>query len=183
MEWIFGQRYNNVTTRTVRPCSADEARARHQNGEEYAAVLRDPEADLSLAGVEVSTSARVATVSFLDGAGRLYLRYVFTDAADGERLFLERASFMEYADDSVKESSVSETYWWREDRSVYFERVDKVNDTYTTREGTENTLDRHYEPIPAFGDYVSILRVDRDKGIDEQSEDSPSWPARETPVP
>ncbi len=182
MEWIFGQRYNNVTTRTVRPCSADEARARHQNGDDYAAVLRDPDAELTLAGLEFATSARAATVSFLDGAGRLYLRYIFGAADDGEQMFLQRVHFVEYADDNAKESSASETYHFSEDRSVHFERADKVADTHTTREGTEDTLDRHYEPVPAFGDYASLLRVDRDKGVEEQSEDSPSWPARETPA-
>ncbi len=163
------------------PCSVDEARARHANGEVYAAVLRDPEAQLTLAGIELE--GRAANVSFLDGAGRLYLRYSFGPAEDGKRMFLQAASFIEYADDVAKESIASESYHWREDGTAYFERSDKVENLHTQREGTKDLLDRHYEPLPAFGDYASIFRVDRDKGLDEQSADSPSWQARETPVP
>lgn len=121
-------------------------------------------------------------MSFLDGAGRLHLRYVFGPAERGERMFLQRAHVLEYADDGTEQSSASETYFFREDRSVRFEREDRVAGTHTTREGTEDTLNRHYEPVPVFGDYASLLRIDRDRRVEEQAEDSPSWPAGETPA-
>lgn len=53
-----------------------------------------------------------------------------------------------------------------------------------TREGTSEdwALRLHYEPMPEFGDFASILREDRDRPVEEQNPGSASLLAAAAPI-
>jgi hypothetical protein len=146
-------------TRRGRPGTAldeGEARRRHEKGELYTVVLGDP--GRPSAYLDVRNEAGFVGVHFLDDAGRPYLTYTFArDPDSDDDLFLEQATYREYAGDEVVRG---DAYYFEKDGTVVKEHKD-----YAEREAergeTRDDVSSNWEPVPEFGSYDSIARVER----------------------
>lgn len=83
-----------------------------------------------------------------------------------------------------KESVRSTIVDIKPDGRAYMEEFDEEADTYTESEGTKDPamLQENYEPMPAFGDWASVTRINRDKPVDQQPPESGSWLVLKNPV-
>lgn len=144
----------------------EEARRRHQGGEEYAVVLSDGGRPVVALTVLLRPRAPFTKVEFLDD--RLFPKYAyaFTTPQEGARegvMFLENMYEEEWSDDE-KHLGTTDIRFWVDGRSHKYV-YDHVN--RTTEEGwaeellTAEELEVHWEPIPEFGDWDSIIRLDR----------------------
>jgi hypothetical protein len=153
----YGVHWNGHLGRLGQTIPEDEARALHDAGKLYTAVLGDQERPSAV--VEVRLEASFVGVRFLDEQRRTYLDYAF-GSADGrdDALFLRQA--IEHtlaADGNVVRSAM---HVFREDGTVEIEEKDYragVAERSTSRHDPSRSL----EPVPAFGEYDSIARLER----------------------
>lgn len=151
----FGDLWHYVWRRPIEPISGRTARRRHAAGKPYAAKLPGGRA------IEVCGSEYV--VLFLDERGRAYLKHWF-EPVDGQ-LFLTQAVLYTFrADDEVGSpgrAPVVDTFNWKPDGSVKH-RLRDVNEPRGTRvTQAKEDVSMLWEPVPAFGDWDSITRLER----------------------
>jgi hypothetical protein len=137
--------------------SETEARRRHDAGERYAALLKSGDRRVV---VESNLGAGLITVYFLDDKRRWTTKYVFEKLESGE-LWLQQTGTREWLDDARFRY---DTTVIRDDGRMYAERG-------VQGEGEKDVMEKRLdpasltflkEPVPAFGDYRSISRLERD---------------------
>lgn len=101
------------------------------------------------------------TVNFVDALGRIYLKYDFRRVEE-DKLFLSLASHFEYTGDESKPRS-STLFAFQVSGSTLIERRDLASGEVHEKSITAST-EPNWEPFPAFGDYASLCRVDRNLG-------------------
>lgn len=145
------------------PLSEAQARARDAAGEEYTAVLPARPGTHGPVLVTPAWRTGVVVVTFLDGAGRRSVEYVF--ARHGDRLFLGGVHLWTYPNDDpllrLSDAIVHEDVRFRDDGRVQRVITDKDKGFRDTVDYTDVPLDTNWEPVPAFGDYDSIARFER----------------------
>lgn len=153
---IYADRWSERWPDTFDELDEEEARRRHESGELYTAVLGDGEA--RHAYVEVRLEKGFAAVHFLDDEGRNFVTYVFGKQAGDDDMFLERASWRRYGEDGAL--TRGETYFFKRDGTIQLEEKD-----YERREATrgekQDDVSGNWEPVPEFGSYESIARLER----------------------
>jgi hypothetical protein len=151
----YCERWNNKQKTPIFPMSEDEARARHESGELYTAVLGDHETPTV---VEVFLTEGYVGVRWLESHGKDAMRYAFRRFED--RLFLSEVAINTVsAEGRVVEA---ESTLIKPDGTVEVSLFDNVNRTVKTEEpqiGKDVTA--MWEDIPDFGDYASITRRER----------------------
>ncbi|WP_418957087.1 hypothetical protein [Streptomyces tritici] len=163
MTWIYCEEWNELTERPMGPLTVAEAQARHVGGELYTAILYTEDEPHPELRVEVRWETDYAAVIFMDELARDALDYTFS-VIDGS-LFLEEVTIYDYGDAKERGGYASaervETYTFAPD-GVGTRTVD-VDDEVTeeSRDGLDVSL--HWEPVPEFGAYDSLIRRDRDR--------------------
>jgi hypothetical protein len=152
----YAERWLSRRSRPGPPIDADEARRRHEAGELYTAVLGDPERPTAYLDVRLETG--YVGVHFLDDGGRPYLTYAFArEPGSDDDLFLQQATYREYEGGEVVRG---DAYYFEPDGRVVKEHKD-----YARREAergeTRDDVSSNWEPVPEFGSYESIARVER----------------------
>lgn len=138
------------------PIDEDEARRRHESGKLYTVVLGDPERPAAY--LDVRNETGFVGVHFLDDAGRPYLTYHFArDPNSDDDLFLEQATYREYVGDEVVRG---DAYTFAPDGRVVKEHKDYLLHE-AERGETRDDVSSNWEPVPEFGSYESIARVER----------------------
>jgi hypothetical protein len=136
------------------PLSPQQAKARHAEGQPYVAVL-SAGADkrvIDIAGDWIS-------VLFLDRNDRVYLQYDFKRVESGD-LFLSKATHLEYKNGDNSPSIVV-TFVFRMDGSILIEKRNIETGEIDEKESSGNFASNR-ESYPAFGDYISVSRPNRD---------------------
>jgi len=150
------------------PLTEEEARVKHDAGEEYTAVMPPRTGTKSPILVTPVWKSGVVAVTFLDDPGRKATEYTFMKKTD-ESLFLARVNMWTYPNDEpglrLSDSSSIETVYYREDGYVKRVIKNKVEHFQETVEYTDVPIDTNWEPIPAFGDFRSIARYERDQQV------------------
>lgn len=146
------------------PITREEAKEifyRAKIGEGFVIVVDDPEKPTAFLDYIVDANAKKGyKIDYLDGQLRTWLGYSFRQIRD-ERLFLDGSGEVTYSGDNKEaDESVGEMY--DEDGLIRFSRKRRGEDFQDTWKDRLTTLEYHYEPLPAFGEYDSILRVERD---------------------
>lgn len=153
----YAERWSGKKGGVVRPLEEEEARRRHDRGELYVAVLGNSQRPRAY--LEVRFEAGLVGVHFLDGELRNHLTYLFTRSPGSEGgLFLEALSRRAYDDSG--ELTHDEYYIFKAPDQVHVEKRDHLTQQAETYE-LKTDLAENHEPVPAFGDYVSIARVER----------------------
>jgi hypothetical protein len=150
----YCERWNNRQRQPIVALSADEARARHDSGELYTAVLGDENPTL----VEVFGNEGYVGVRWLEPHGRDAMRYAFRRVED--RLFLSEVTINTVgAEGKVVEA---ESTLIKPDGTVEVSRFENLNRTVQTSKPKAGTdVAAMWEAVPRFGDYASITRRER----------------------
>ena len=153
----YAERWSNRARRAVDPLDADTAHERHASGALYTAVLGDP--DHPDAYLEVRLEAGFVGVHFLDDRLRNSMSYLFAREPGSEGdLFLEQVTRREYDDGELV---LGEAYFFERDGSARVEKKDYRRDEVETYE-VRSDPSANWEPVPEFGRYESIARVERE---------------------
>jgi hypothetical protein len=159
----YCERWSPKLRRPSGRLTAAQARARETaGGPWYTVVLGEPSRpDCYL---EVAWANAHLGVWFLDEAARPWLHYSFSRVSE-RRLFLDAVVRWEYpagAGSRLGEAERIETISYRQDGTVHRELADLAAGEVTLTDHTGVPLDRNWEPVPGFGDYRSVARLDRD---------------------
>jgi hypothetical protein len=156
----YAERWNGHLGKAMRPLSEQDARRRHESGELYTVLLGD--ADAPFAVLEVRLEADFVGVHFLDEQRRKYLDYLFgrpaAARADG-MLFLEQATHRVF--DADGQPLAGTLYVFDPSGLVQVEEKDYAK-REVERYKLEKDLSANWEPIPEFGNYESIARIERE---------------------
>ena len=166
MRWTYCDRWNGLLEEPIDPIGEAEARRRHDTGELYTAVSE--ESDKKRVLVEVRLENDYASVRFLDDLGRN--ENVLTFRKLDDRLFLRKVISYDYGESEERggyaRPIVIESFTYKPDETMRHKIDDIRNKDITVEDYRAINVDVHWEPIPAFGDYASIARWDRDVAAD-----------------
>lgn len=134
--------------------SEDAAKAAHEKRQPYAAAVIS--SGVVRCFLEVNND--YFGVGFLDDRQREFLSYQFQEIQPG-RLFLTMATHREYdgESDHVKAGT---TYYFKSDGTITIESEDFDSTQLVTTE-TKRDVEGNWEHYPNFGEYESVLRIDR----------------------
>jgi hypothetical protein len=138
--------------RAVEFLTEDQARTAYNARTLYAALVGDPirprcfvECNMDYIGVE-----------FLDDCLRSHVCYQFVEKEPG-RLFMTMAVYRQFDGDG-ENVRLATIYYYREDGDV---TVHRVSDGETAEAIVKLDVTANWEPVPEFGCYESIARLDR----------------------
>jgi hypothetical protein len=142
------------------------ARRRDKQGRPYMAVLSRPDEPPTV--VAVNWSLNCLDVWFLDDELRRYLVYSFTRVRP-DALFLDEITLWEYDPGVVGFDSATKitSFSYTEDGVVREEITDKSTETVEVISTADVNVDVHWEGVPAFGDWSSVMRWDRQASVDQ----------------
>lgn len=153
----YADRWSRRKRTVVGPLDEDAARARHDRGEPYTAVLDDPERPRVV--IEPALKGGVVRSRFFDDALRNYMTYVFTRPPDTDGdLFLEQLTLQRYDDDGAL---TTDEHWIFEPPNIAHVKKRDHSTREAERYDVESDLSQNHEPPPAFGEYDSISRIER----------------------
>lgn len=152
------------------PITRDEAEAifhREKMGEGFYVLVDDPNRPTACLWYIVDASGKKGyKVDYLDEIGRKWLGYSFRQIRD-DRLFLDGSGEGTYSGDNREaDEDLGEIY--TEDGLIRFSRKRRGEDFRDTWKDRLTALEHHYEPLPVFGEYDSILRIERDRPWEKQ---------------
>jgi hypothetical protein len=159
----YAERWSRHEHEPLGPLAEAKARKRHEQGKLYTVVLGDRKTGRPYAFIEVRLEVDFVGVTFLDAQLRDFFDYLFGRPPGEEGpgpLFLEQASYREYIDDESDELATGTVYYFGTDGIVQVEKEDFVKgevESYKVRDDVSG----NWEPVPAFGDYASIVRFER----------------------
>ncbi|MFL6073716.1 MAG: hypothetical protein ACJ73S_10010 [Mycobacteriales bacterium] len=165
MQVTYCRRWNFLRNRPIDPLTEQQARERDRKGELYTAALGVPTDPAVIVEVE-RPSIRV---KFLDRFQRVSNSFDFRRYDD--KMFLHHITNWAYPDDEfrrIDQSSVIKSVEYELPDLAHLRIRDKVANEVTGRSYREVDLSSHWEPVPEFGDWLSIARYDRDKPVEEQ---------------
>lgn len=146
----------------TKPLTEDQARKRHETkGALYTVLLGDPARPHTFVEIVSDDSIQV---EFLDDQLRSHSAYQFVIQPDG-RLFMVMAVFREFSAE-VKGAVFGQSLHFKPDGHVLSIEED-FRTNVETRVEKYMDVSLNWEPYPAFGDYASIARFDRDKPPEE----------------
>lgn len=158
----YCERWNNKLMRPIEPLTAEEAQRRDQAKELYTVVVGDPAAPRCY--VEIAWENNHVGVWFLDEVLRRSAHLSFT-RLDDTMMFLDAMVLWHYprrAGRSLEDASSIEKVVYKTDGYVRRKKIDVRKRKETIEEFTDVPLDINWEPVPVFGDYRSVTRVDRE---------------------
>jgi hypothetical protein len=150
------------------PYSADEARARYSAGERVTVLVGDPDKPEQYALIQLG--GRSIEVVWLDALLRPTLTYVYavkqTDDWPQDTLLLEQVHVNEYDNDIPlpdAEAFYNELYTFHPDGKFFGMRKPRGQEMLETQgQMTDEQFALQCEPVPAFGEWDSVLRHDRE---------------------
>jgi len=166
MSYSYAEKWSRSYKEAIKPLTEAEARKRHEKkGALYTVLLGDPARPSTIVEIVSQDSIQV---EFYDETLRRLGYYQFVVQSNGQ-LFMVAAGFNEF-DDNNRMPIWSRRFSFKPDGRVMSFEVDHVKDPDKETVG-EKTVDvsLNWEPYPAFGDYASIARFDRDKPAAKQA--------------
>ena len=146
--------WNSIFKEPAEILTPDKARQLHVKRKPYSAIVEDESVG---AIVEMCFFQAYCHVLFLDEQKRVVNRYSFIETTDG-RLFLEEAA-VSYFDHDNDRPSRWELFRFKEDGTLSHDTSQGRGPV--TRKDGHTDVRRNYAPVPAFGEYDSILVRDR----------------------
>jgi hypothetical protein len=162
----YAERWDRRRRKPLQELSEDEAHRRHGAGEEYVAVLSSGDRPVVVLTIIMRPGRPFTKVEFLDG--RLLPRYAYTfmTPQEGGRdgwMFLSNI-YEDELSDEAEPLRGKEVRFWPDGRSFMW---DRDHEARTSDEGwakellDADELEQHWEPVPEFGRWSSIIRLDR----------------------
>lgn len=158
----YCQRWNNTKIKPIEPFTPEEALRKDRAKEWYTVVLGDLAAPRCY--VEVAWENNHLGVWFLDDELRQSVHYAFT-RVDDTMMFLSSVSFWYYSrrvGRSLEDASRIQNVLYTTDGHVRRTTTEVRKRRDKIEEFSDVPLDINWEPVPVFGDYGSVTRVDRE---------------------
>ena len=158
----FCRRWNTITATPIDPLTPAQAERMDQAKQWYTVVVGDPAAPRCY--VEVAWENDHMGVWFLDEGLRQSVHYSFT-RLDEKVMFLDAVVLWYYPNDagrSFGDASRIEAVEYTTDGLVRRTTTDVRRQKDKIEEFSDVPLDINWEPVPAFGDYRSVTRLDRE---------------------
>jgi hypothetical protein len=153
----YGYRWNDYRGAWATPYSERRARQHHVTRRIYTALIEQH--DGSLVALELCFAGAYCNVYFLDDQKRCFMCYTF-EPIDEDRLFLCSTGNAEYEGESrVSWRGISRSY--DRDGRVKTFTSDPQGKPVVLYEEEPADVRFHYEPVPAFKEWESIIRRDR----------------------
>lgn len=152
----YGKRWFRATKQLRQPWDEARARAAHDAGEPYTAVI--DEAERPRVVLEVSGAFGFVGVAFLDQRLREATSYQFKALEPG-RLFLAMVTQREFEGD--REAVVEATSFIFETDGRLTIRKEWFRPHHLDLRETSADVAANHERFPAFGDYAALCREDR----------------------
>lgn len=159
MRETYSERWSSLAGEPTDVISREEAHRRHETGEPYVITLGEPTDPDNV--IEIAWKNDYLGVWFFDEQGRRSVQYMFT--VYGNQLFLDTMTNWKYPDGGHR---LNEANWIKEFEftpggNVTVEAIDTTTNDVTTEDYTGVDVSPHWEKIPAFGEWESIIRYDR----------------------
>lgn len=142
----------------TKPLTEAQARQRHEAGKLYTVLIGEPKRPHTI----IETRDHYLGVEFMDELLRSHSVYQFMRQPNG-RLFMVMAVFREFQGDGEKLKRAQRLSFEPDGHVTSFETdyVNSPNEETVVEKYIDVSL--NWEPYPAFGDYASIARFERDK--------------------
>jgi hypothetical protein len=157
----YARKWNRARRAAQGELDVEQARARHQAGQPYTAVLHADDGT-PRAWIDVDLSLPFVGVHFLDDLGREHTAYLFGPLSGTSQLFLEEVHDRAYVGDE-REPVRGRTTVFRPGERVKVSETDRAagtRDSYEL-EPYEGLFDALREERSAFGDYERLAALDR----------------------
>jgi hypothetical protein len=159
----YGERWSPNYQEWLNPCSEAEARRRHEARKLYTALIEQH--DGSRLALELCFAFSYCNIYYFDAQGRGVMRYTFVPTDKG-RLFLCEIATAEYqGDDPWSTRGISRNY--TQDGRVKTLLSERNRGLIVLGENEPADVRFHDEPVPAFGDWESLIRRDRTRPAGE----------------
>lgn len=164
MIYSYAEKWSRSYKEALKPLTEEQARQRHEAGSLYTVLLGEKNRPHTI----IETRDHYFGVEFMDEQLRPHSVYQFKRQPDG-RLFMVMAVFREFQGDSTKLQQAHRLSFEPDGhvRSFETDYVNNPNEETVVEKYIDVSL--NWEPYPAFGDYASIARFDRDKPAAEQA--------------
>lgn len=102
-------------------------------------------------------------VNFIDDAGRNYLSYHFEEVNDDRELFLGEAWYLHFSSETQSQEDYRLHFVFDQEGNVAIRKYDEINQKTEDYESNRRfDISGLYEKYPEFGQYESLVRLDRD---------------------
>ena len=171
---IYGQQWNHDMRFMIDSISEEDARRRFERGPwfsaaEGAGLATSPESaregvvGIPAFALEIEPMAAVVKTFFYDLHGSIWLIYHFTRTED--QLFLDYVTRYEYPDSSrfyrQNKATLIETISYTPEGVTLQAENDRINRRRRITERDQVDVTPHWEPIPEFGDWSGLGRLER----------------------
>lgn len=142
----------------------DVAEKNHKNKLHYEfCVLEEESSGYPYCYVTVVPRNKHIGVNFIDDAGRNYLSYLFHEVDDERKLFLREAWYLHFTTETGDKEDYRLHFVFDEEGNVAIRKYDEINQKTEDYESNRRfDVSGLYEKYPAFGQYESLVRLDRD---------------------
>jgi hypothetical protein len=154
----YGEYWSDYYQDWRAPFSEAEARQRHEARKIYTALIEQH--DGSRLALELCFAFSYCNIYFHDALGRCDLCYTFEPTDDG-RLFLSDIANVEYDGDSRTTKHYGISRRFTRDGRVLTLHSDRNRRLTVLGENEPADIRFHYEPVPAFKEWESLIRRDR----------------------
>jgi hypothetical protein len=161
MQATYSRRWNLVLHKPLDPISEQQARQLDEAGDYYTVAFTQ---DTTSGYLEINWTERYLAVYFLDEQHRPGLCYTFT-RLDQDRMFMNSVLRWEYPDDQARAmtgANLTEELRYQQDGVVDREVRDDTAHEVRRQTITDVNLDINWEPVPQFGQWDSVTRLDRE---------------------
>lgn len=132
----------------------EQARAAYEAKEPFTVLVDSIEKPYCF----IEVAEKSVAVGFLDRLQRENTIYVFQDVEPG-KMFLSRATIRDFVGDTHK-LKVAETFRFAREGSVEISRRTEEPQQFQTKTNAVD-VSGNFEAKPAFGEYESVIRIDR----------------------
>lgn len=106
-------------------------------------------------------------VNFIDDAGRKYLSYHFHEINDERKLFLHEAWYFHFTSETQEGEDYRLHFVFDEEGNAAIRKYDEINKKTEDYESNRRfDMSGLYEKYPEFGQYESVVRLERDFPFD-----------------
>jgi hypothetical protein len=101
-------------------------------------------------------------VNFIDGAGRIYLVYLFHEMNEARTLFIREIWYYHFTSQMAENEDYRIHFVFDEQGNVNYRKYDEKNKKFQDFESNKQfDISDLYEPYPEFGKYEGIIRLER----------------------
>ncbi|MBS7566739.1 hypothetical protein KHS38_20205 [Mucilaginibacter sp. Bleaf8] len=158
---------NKAKVKSGKLSASDVAKENHNKKLHYEFCVFTESEDVPYCYVSVIPRNKHIGVNFLDEAGREYLAYAFHEIREDHTLFLREIWYYHFASEAAKDEEYRIHYAFDEQGDINYRKYDEKNQKIQDFEGNKRfDISGLYEAYPEFGQYESLIRLERNLPLD-----------------